>query len=563
MIDAPSDLVEQLASRLSLLEQRVAALECRAQVPAVSAAVPGPGAPASLPASPAPGSVFSILGIALLGIAGAYVLRAIAAAELMPRAIVAAIAFLYSLGWLFAGSRAVPRRAFAGVLYSATSILILSPMLWEMFLRFHAISGLVCAGTLALWAAAATALAFRPAQSAVFIAAYLGASLSVLALSIATHEAAAFAALLIAMAAACELLRLRGRSPAIRGLVLLAADFAVWMVLFIYRSPAQARADYPALPTAIALFLGCALLALASAAIAVWVLGQRGTISAFDIVQASIAFLLAAAAVLWLLPSSGPLILGLLCLALAAACYWAAFGPLRRIGNRRNFRFFAAWSAVLLPAGLLLSLPSGAAAAVLSIAAIVATLAGNGMHSRVMRLHAVVYLAASAAISGLFVYAVHCLIGGSPPPPAWPVLLAAAAAITQIAIARAEPSDDLSDYLLELIPLLLAAMSAASLAWRALIAAGAAAFVLGPPHIALLRTVVLCATAFGLVLAGARLRRSAMIHAAYATLGAGAAKLIFEDLRHGRMEFIAASIVLVALTLMAVPRLAGRLRRSA
>jgi predicted tellurium resistance membrane protein TerC len=46
-----------------------------------------------------------------------------------------------------------------------------------------------------------------------------------------------------------------------------------------------------------------------------------------------------------------------------------------------------------------------------------------------------------------------------------------------------------------------------------------------------------------------------MRYLAYGALAFLAAKLLFEDLRHGHMEFIAASIFVFAITLIAVPRL--------
>jgi len=42
----------------------------------------------------------------------------------------------------------------------------------------------------------------------------------------------------------------------------------------------------------------------------------------------------------------------------------------------------------------------------------------------------------------------------------------------------------------------------------------------------------------------------------YAALALVAAKLVFEDMRQGHLEFIAASIFLFAVTLIAVPRIA-------
>jgi uncharacterized membrane protein len=180
----------------------------------------------------------------------------------------------------------------------------------------------------------------------------------------------------------------------------------------------------------------------------------------------------------------------------------------------------------------------------------------------VIRLHAVIYLVAAAALSGLLTYAYRCFFGAVPPAPGWPILVAAVAALAVSVAGRRQPVAEIEDQFLDLVPLLLAAFSLAALAARSLLAAASAAVTLGPHHVALLRTVVLCATALVLALLGVRWRKSSMLRVAYVAIALVAVKLLFEDLRHGRMEYIAASIVLVALTLMAVPRLAQRLRRS-
>jgi hypothetical protein len=62
--------------------------------------------------------------------------------------------------------------------------------------------------------------------------------------------------------------------------------------------------------------------------------------------------------------------------------------------------------------------------------------------------------------------------------------------------------------------------------------------------------------ALALAYSGAHWRRMELTRIGYATLVLAAAKLVLEDLRHGHLEFIAASIFLFAVTLMAVPRLA-------
>jgi hypothetical protein len=76
-------------------------------------------------------------------------------------------------------------------------------------------------------------------------------------------------------------------------------------------------------------------------------------------------------------------------------------------------------------------------------------------------------------------------------------------------------------------------------------------------QLALVRTIALCGLAVALTLAGSRLRRVALVRAAYTLTAFAAAKLFFEDLRHGRLEFAAASIFLVAIALIAIPRLAA------
>jgi hypothetical protein len=106
-----------------------------------------------------------------------------------------------------------------------------------------------------------------------------------------------------------------------------------------------------------------------------------------------------------------------------------------------------------------------------------------------------------------------------------------------------------------MIPALLAAC-----AFTAIIAQGIlqlVARVISPDvfHVAFVRTFTVCSVALVLAFSGARWQRMALTRIAYAALAFMAAKLIFEDLRHGRMEFIAGSFFLFAVTLIAVPHL--------
>ena len=82
------------------------------------------------------GGIFSVLGRAMLGMAGAYLLRAVAEASLLPRPAVAAIAIVYAILWLVWAARVPAGAWFASITYACTSALILAPMLWELTLRF-------------------------------------------------------------------------------------------------------------------------------------------------------------------------------------------------------------------------------------------------------------------------------------------------------------------------------------------------------------------------------------------------------------------------------------------
>jgi hypothetical protein len=90
----------------------------------------------------------------------------------------------------------------------------------------------------------------------------------------------------------------------------------------------------------------------------------------------------------------------------------------------------------------------------------------------------------------------------------------------------------------------------------------AAVITPGASHVAVVRTLAACSLALALASLGPRWQRVELVWLAYATLALVTAKLLFEDLRQGHPEFIAASIFLYAVTLILVPRLARRASRT-
>src|ERR1700692_3076339 len=122
---------ELLSSRVDELEKRVHALEHpdedRSPVLkpiATPTATSHRGDEAPLQTA----NVFPVLGRAMLGIAGAYVLRAIAEAGFMPKIAVAAVAIAYAFAWLVWAARVSKVSGFVSLIYTVTSAAILAPM---------------------------------------------------------------------------------------------------------------------------------------------------------------------------------------------------------------------------------------------------------------------------------------------------------------------------------------------------------------------------------------------------------------------------------------------------
>ena len=554
-----SDVLERLTSRLETLERRVEALEHPSE--AASAPVAAlPSAPLAAAAGEGlsfvhVGGAFSVLGKAMLGIAGAYLLRAVAETSLLPQPAMAAMAILYALLWLAAATRVAAGAWFASTTYACTSALILAPMLWELTLSFKVLPAAVTAGVLGGFVCAATGLAWKRNLASILWVTYGAAAAVAVVLSIATHELEPFIAVLLLMVLLCEHAAARDREMGVRSVAAAAADVAIWGLIFIYFSPQSARGNYPVLGTAALLAPGFSLFLIDGVSVALRTMLLKRKITAFETVQTTIALMLAAASLLYFEPS-GATILGILLIVLSGASYAAVFTFFDRAPEQRNYRVFSTWSAALLLTGCLLCLSPWWAAACLGAAAVAATALGARLSRVALELHGVAYLAAAATASGLLGYAFRALAGTLPGPPAWSVWVASACAVLCYAARKPGREEAWQQQILHLVVAILAAGALAALLVEGL--AGLAALVVHPGvhHLAFIRTLTLCAAALGLAFSGSHWGRKELTRMSYAALVLVAAKLVFEDLRQGHMEFIAASIFLFAVTLLAVPRIA-------
>ncbi|MGB7267637.1 MAG: hypothetical protein WBC92_19120 [Terracidiphilus sp.] len=557
------DAIDRLVERVEGLERRVDALEhpLAARWPHTAPEAGAAPIAAALPIAPA-GSLFPVLGRALLGIAGAYLLRAVEEASSLPKLVVAFAGIAYAFVWLVWAARTRGGTRFTCTIYACTSALILAPMLWELTLRFRILPAAIAAGVLCAFALAAIGLAWkRDLKPVLRVACTVAAGLA-LGLAIASHEMMPFIVALLMVTAACEFAPEFDCVPEVGALVALIADAAIWILIFVYFSPQNAHEDYPALGRAALLAPGVAMFVLFTASvIAKTVLcGQK--IGIFETVQTTIAFLLAAVSLADFGPANSTIILGAVCLVLSAASYAATFMVFARREERRNAAVFAAWSAALWLAGSWLCLPPLAMIVSLGAGAVAATFVGRRRSWPAFEFYGMIFLAAAAAASGLLSFLVGVLIGTPPGLPALSIWLAAVCAILCYAAAEPREGDGWAAQALHLGFAALAAGSVVALLVQGLVALIALKVIPGAHHLAFVRTLTLCAAALALVFSGARWRRLELTRLGYAALALVAVKLVVEDLRHGHLAYIAGSIFLVALTLIAAPRVA-RVRQKA
>ncbi len=557
--------VEELNARLKELERRVSALEHPGQMrPAHQEAHPAPAIANFVPVEAAPSqpkpSVFPVFGKAVLGIAGAYLLRAAAESGIFPRWIAVTLALTYGAAWLVWAAWRQAQARLASYSYAITSALILSPLLWEVTVRFRMIEPGVAAAVLAAFALLAVILAWRRSLSLVIWVGMLTAVVTALILMEATRAPVPFALALLVMALLSEFAAGSGRWLALRPVVAAAVDFATLTLIIILGNSAAIPPEYQPVAAGVLIAFVAALFAIYAVSLVVRSLIFRLKINGFEAAQLAATILLAGWAMVRIEHQAGVLALGISCLIAGAACYSASFGLLARYRERPNFRFYAAWGVAFVIAGSFLALPSLPRVIWLCLAAVIATGLGVRMRSPEIDLHGVVYLCGALSASGLLEYAGRALAGSYPAAPgALPILAVVAALLCTTLISR-YPGEHQGERILRLLPAILAVCATAAFAVAALVWLVARGSAPSLPQLAVIRTVVTCAAALLLAFVGARWKRLELVWMAYAAAVLGSLKLVFEDLRFGSTQSLAASLLVYGAVLILIPHLvrAGR-----
>jgi len=554
------DALARLDARVETLERRVEALEgAKAPAPplkketAVAAESHAAGGELTLPPA---GGVFPVVGRAMLGIAGAYLLRAAAESGSFPRLAVVVIALAYAAMWMVWASRVRSSVAFSATAYAATSALILAPMLAELMLRFQVLSASATAGLLSAFVLGTFALSWRRKLTATVAVAVAAAVVTALGLLVVSHDLPAYISALLVAVAASEFAAGAGRWSGLRFLAAPAADVAVLILVYIHSLPETSRPGYAPVSQGVLLALPTLLFVIAGTGIVWRTVVHRYRINLFEIAQAAVAFALTAAAWLWFVPAKGGLVVGVCCWLFAFMCYALAFGSFDRVAEQRNYHVYATWAAALMLAGSFLLLPPLSVTLLLSVAAIVATVIGVRVARLTPEFHGLLYLTAAAYSSGLLQYAGRALVGSFPAAPGWIVWMVAVAALACFAIGGRFEGERWNERLLRLLAAVLAVSAVATFLVSCLVWLAAIGMRPEAAHVAVIRTLITCGLAMLVAASGSRWKRAELVWTAYGMLAAVSAKLLLEDLPHGHSGAIAVSIFLYAVTLILVPRMA-------
>jgi len=559
-VDSLTSVVEQLSDRLRDLESRIASLESLV----IAERLPQPGArptptplvarraspPRKLPELESSARAFPTVGKAVLGFAGAFLLRALAESGSVPKLPVLIIAILYACFWMIWSARTNDR--FASVTYAVTSTLILSPMLWEATVRFQSMPATASASILVAFIVLTLVLASRHDLQVIPWIATLASASTAVALIVGTRELIPLTLALLAIAAAIETSACLGHELKFRVIPAIAADFTLWLSLYILGSenvPEGYRAISPA-----SLIALCALLpAIYGIAVGFRMFVQRYRISIFEIAQLAASFGLAAFGIMRASHNAAAPALGLPFLLLAGICYWGTLSRFAADSYTRNRRVSATWAAALLVAGGFLLLPGTFQIPFLCAAALLTAVLYTRTANLSLGLHASFYLAAAAAASSLPIYVWNSLAGTVPASPDWQAWSVALSAALCYAVESRNDVDQ-GRHLLWLLPAGIAAFTIAGWAVAATVRLASGQIELAASHLSMIRTVVICLLA--LVLGAASRRRHLELRwIAYAAVALGTLKLVLEDLRFGNPASLVVSFVFYGLVLILLPRM--------
>jgi hypothetical protein len=569
----PADL-DDLRQQVRDLTDRVARLEASLVVappapltpdaePRQIEAEPSDQGGASLSPVPETAPLLPVLGGATLGLAGAYLLRAIAESGALPPKLVFAAGTLYAVGWLLWAPRAHAGRRLATTVYSLTAALILSPLLWEATARFHTVTPWQTSAILVAFTLIGLAVSWRKDLVVVATIAVLASIGTAAALLVATYDVLPFTFVILAVAAAVETCACLNHWLGERWLTALAADLAVFLATWLVTNSRGLPEGYAPIPSTALFAAQVALLVIYLSSVTVRTLLRGHSFTNFETAQCALAFLIGLGGAIRLSAEGSYLVPAIAAFALlcGAACYALSFKVLaRQDSHGRNLYTYSTFGILLVLIGCRILLSDGAAALTWSLLALACVGAGGFWKRLTLEVHGVVYLLLALLLSGALRVAAGFLLGSD----YWPEPVAPAlwigAVVTGACYLLAVRSSRSHEGAWNFHALRLT--MAAGLVWLVLgiVAAsltgiyhGLFAVAAGDSFCATLRTGAVVGVSLLLAWAGSRLNFRDLTQLVYPLMLLGGYRLLTDDLHQDRKIVLFLSLLLYGAALMALP----------
>lgn len=504
--------VRELQRRVSILEQEKPA-----------PVLPVPSAP--LQQLEVSSEAIPMVGFALLGIAGAYLLRALTELEAVPRGVGVAVGTCYAAFWLWLAARTPAERRFAAAARSSTFVLIFAPLIWESVVRFKALSPWTAATVVFAFCVASEVISWRKNLKVIAAVAPAACALLAVALLLGTYALAPFTLALLAIAATVELAAVENHASGARWVVAACVDSAVLALIMLMRRPGGLPEGYAPVSVSFAVTIQGLLLVVYAASAIARSLWRAQTFTRPEIGQTAAAFVLAASGVRALTGRDLPV--GMFALAIGAGCYILA----TRLANTRNIRAYATFGLLLVASAMWLMMTGIAVIGAWSALAVLVSLwNSDGLASA----HSAVFLWLALIVSRVAERSAEVIFGGAESFPAVPAaIILVAAALSYLTVRRRMP----------------ALFIAAGLAS---VAAGQLASVFQFPCSG---TVVLTTAALVLAWAGVRWHRTELVWLMYPFMVLAGLRIVTRDLPSATTLELVIPMLLFGAALILIPRI--------
>lgn len=561
--DDLAGVVDSLRQSVRALEARVAALEgAAARHPeahvALAETTESSDAERTAPGGFDPVGLAAVLGQGLLGLAGAYLLRALTEQGIMSALVGYSAGALYAAAWLLliarSGAGGAPLRA---AVFGAVACSVAYPLIWEATSRVHLLGPVASATALVAMTGAALLVASHIRLQAL---AWVVVSCAVTTTVALMPEATRLVPLLvftIGLGIATLWLGYVRDWFALRWPMAVVANLLVCWVVF--GVPPGRGLETPAMAVGLGLLLTASYLG----SILVRTLWRARDVLPFEVVQGFTALAIGIGGALALGREGGALAVGAVTLLFGAGCYVASAFVARQRGISANFHFYTTMALALVTTGILLvSAPAGAAVA-LSVCLAVSGGVGARRALPTLMAHAAAYAIGAALISGLASGALTAMVA-APSAAAWPSLggttaMLAVVCAGTLAVPRPDPAE--WPFPAKLARSVVLGVAVAGFgAWTIALAMPLAttATTVDPGALATLRSVVIAGAAVLLALLTRRRGFGEAVWLAYAALAVGAVKLPVEDFPASRPATLFLALAAYGVALMAAPRLARR-----